>query len=644
MAAVSPPTIMGRPYHSEIEALPSTYAWANQAETGALADVIERVAEGPLLVVGSGGSLSAAKLAATYHESATGRVARAITPLEFRDLDDLDGETSVMLLTAGGSNKDILSALARAQAHEPRAVVAVVMKSGSRLAKAARESDDRTHLFEFPVPFGKDGYLATNSLLGSAILLARTYFRRFDLPKSLARLLGVVELKDYFAAIRFETAGCFDRPYLMVLFDRATSAGAADIETRFSEAALAAVQLADLRNFGHGRHQWLARFGESTAVLSLHAPENRSLARRTLALVPAGIPRGSIEVPAPSPVSEIVALVASMLTAADAGKARGIDPGRPRVPDFGRKLYRLSSGRGTRKTRSLSQRSARRLGVPRLGDFSAPIEEGLAALFDRLATIRFAGLVADYDGTLVSQAEKATGPRLAVRLELVRLLESGLIVGIATGRGRSVREDLRTALPQNLWSQVMLGYYNGGQLGALEDDSVPARDDVLVDELEPLYEQLMEHPVLSVACKFTCRGSQLTVELASADLGRVVFDTVATLASGVHGVRVVCSSHSLDVIAGPVSKLSVVKEVEKRVGGRGILAIGDKGTFPGNDLDLLQHPTSLSVDEESPLLDRGKRIAAGGKRGVAAALQYLAALRTDGSLGECGFVWEASDE
>ncbi len=640
--ASSPTTIMGRPYHSEIHALPATYAWAKEAETGGLASAIERVAAGPLLVVGSGGSLSAAKLAATYHETSTGRVARAVTPLEFRDLNHVDAETSVMLLTAGGSNKDILAALARAEAHEPREVVAMVMKSGSRLAKVARSSDDRTSVFEYPVPFGKDGYLATNSLLGSAVLLARSYFPTYELPDSLAQLLGVSDAQDYAARIHSEAAGCFDRPYLIVLFDRAGSAGASDIETRFSEAALAGVQLADLRNFGHGRHQWLARYGERTAVLCLHSPHNRSLARRTLALVPAEIPRSSFELPSPSPASEIVALVTSMLIAAEAGGVRGVDPGRPQVPEFGRKLYGLSSTGRRPRARSLAQRSARRLGLYRAEALTGLAEEGLTVLHQRLAATRFGGLVADYDGTLVSRAEKATGPRQEVRSELLRLLKSGLVVGIASGRGRSVREDLRKTLPECLWPQVTIGYYNGGQLGNLADDAVPVRDDVLAEELEPLYERLIEHAALSLFCDFTRRGSQLTVEFNSAGLGGVVFETVATLTSGVPGVRVVRSSHSLDVISASVSKLSVIRALEEKVEGSGILAIGDKGAFPGNDLELLQHATSLSVDEESPLLDRGKRISADGERGVAAALQYLSALRSESPAGGFSFVWEAS--
>src|SRR5207249_1115932 len=54
---------------------------------------------------------------------------------------------------------------------------------------------------------------------------------------------------------------------LVILFSPAIQAAALDIESKFSEAALGTTQLADFRNFAHGRHNWLAKRGDSTAVL-----------------------------------------------------------------------------------------------------------------------------------------------------------------------------------------------------------------------------------------------------------------------------------------------------------------------------------------------------------------------------------------
>ena len=51
--------------------------------------------------------------------------------------------------------------------------------------------------------------------------------------------------------------------------------------------------------------------------------------------------------------------------------------------------------------------------------------------------------------------------------ELIRLLDVGIHLGIATGRGKSVREALQASLPETLWPLVFVGYYNGAEVAAL---------------------------------------------------------------------------------------------------------------------------------------------------------------------------------
>jgi hypothetical protein len=73
----------------------------------------------PLLTIGSGGSLSAAHLAATLHESSTQNPASVCTPLEFLTGSQSGTSTAILLLSAGGRNPDVLSALWQAIHVEP---------------------------------------------------------------------------------------------------------------------------------------------------------------------------------------------------------------------------------------------------------------------------------------------------------------------------------------------------------------------------------------------------------------------------------------------------------------------------------------------------------------------------------------------
>ena len=69
------------------------------------------------------------------------------------------------------------------------------------------------------------------------------------------------------------------------------------------------------------------------------------------------------------------------------------------------------------------------------------------------------------------------------------------------------------------------------------------------------------------------------------DLARQVIRT-----TDVHDVAVTCSSHSVDIVAAGVSKLNVVRRLRETVSDEPILAIGDRGRWPGNDHELLGEP------------------------------------------------------
>jgi hypothetical protein len=139
------------------------------------------------------------------------------------------------------------------------------MKRNSPLARASREYSNLDR-FEFRPPAGKDGFLATNSLLATAILVARGYHSPNDasseLPETLADVAyGGQTAEDYLSWLEEASAPLWRRETLVVLYGPSTQAAAVDLESKFTEAALGQVQLADYRNFAHGRHHWLAKNG-----------------------------------------------------------------------------------------------------------------------------------------------------------------------------------------------------------------------------------------------------------------------------------------------------------------------------------------------------------------------------------------------
>lgn len=160
-------------YQSELDKLPETYAQAMREDVARLKDAIAGASESSIIGVGSGGSFTVASLLCNLHEAYTGRVSRPSTPLEIICNPTLASSSPVFLISAEGKNPDITEALDRARHHSARPIHVITNRSDSPLmAGAFKLSDVSTHVFEMR---DKDGYLATNSLLLDAVLVARAY-------------------------------------------------------------------------------------------------------------------------------------------------------------------------------------------------------------------------------------------------------------------------------------------------------------------------------------------------------------------------------------------------------------------------------------------------------------------------------------
>ena len=99
--------------------------------------------------------------------------------------------------------------------------------------------------------------------------------------------------------------------------------------------------------------------------------------------------------------------------------------------------------------------------------------DALGDFRERLSDTRFEAAVLDYDGTIVDTRDRFVPACDEMIAELVRLLDAGVLIGIATGRGGSVQRDLRSKLPENLWRRVLVGYYNGAEIDYLDVDVAP---------------------------------------------------------------------------------------------------------------------------------------------------------------------------
>lgn len=640
---------MGKPYGIELQKLDSTYSWAIETSIDQLISFVHSSNGLPMLAIGSGGSLTAANFASILHQH-TGTISKCLTPLEFVSMKIPMHNMSILFLTAGGHNFDILKSFKVAVSAEPRHIMALCTTKGSSLSDLVSDVH-YAHFSDFDLPSGKDGFLATNSLLSMMVFLARGYMNYFptsyEFPASLKDLVHPdISRQEFENQLKKNIEPMINRDALVILHSKWGKTAAIDAESKFTEAGLGNVLLADYRNFGHGRHNWLVKQKDRTGVIGLITPDDIDIADRTLNLIPKDIPTIRFSTEKSGPVATLALLVKIMYLVKFIGESKGIDPGRPKVPDFGKRIYHVRMVTPERSHPLLEIASQEeRIAISRkitnelrfaTDNTELELWRGAYQKFVyRLENQRFGAVVFDYDGTLCDSGDRFVGASQTIGRECGQLLEKGITIGVATGRGKSVRDDLQKIIPKEYWSQILVGYYNGSDIGVLNDNSHPNKNIDMDPTLESISFALKNHQLLSRIANCECRPKQITFEPSGiSSLQEIMYILESIIPrTGINGIQILESSHSIDVLAPGVSKLNLVRDTEmiaKQLNKpTQTLCIGDKGKWPGNDFFLLSEKYSLSVDTVSPDFDSCWNLAPIGHRGVQAVLDYFNAIEIE---------------
>jgi fructoselysine-6-P-deglycase FrlB-like protein len=615
---------MGKKYSEEISAIPNSIAWAISQDAKPLTRAIGAVADENLLVIGSGGSFSVAAYAALLHELHFGRMARAATPLEAITFQGAQRSMVRLYLSAEGCNKDILAA-ARAGMNDETGAIALTMTMQNPLVAFCNEYG-LAQPISFDMPWKKDGYLATNSLVAMMVIIARAY-RVVDATDALSQLDPA-----WFAQRRawYAQSDCVARlacgAELIALFGQAGRIGAIDLESKFAEAALGVCQVTDYRQFAHGRHLQLS-VRPLQVIVAFGSDADQALVDASLSLVPESTLRMRIPLPEDPVVGEIIAVIETMMLVEAVARSRSIDVGQPDVRQFGRDMYAMDAG-GMYARNAVPSPMALSRKVPSHGPKDEQRLAWKSAALDfcgKLRDARIKAVICDFDGTCCDTALRYDGIDSRLLEHVNRLLHSGVSVAFASGRGDSLQLDLRSKIEKGLWPGVMVGYYSGAIIADLSENfCVPTEDDRLV----ALRDWLVEHGLIDSVDSAKVRGGQLGVGAPSKG-ARLRIAAAARYWLGSNmclGWRVYCSGHSVDVLTEHVGKCRVVEAVRRRTGSTDeseLLRIGDSGQFEGNDFELLACGLGLSVAAVSPLRSSCWNFLPAGMRGVAGMKYYL---------------------
>jgi hydroxymethylpyrimidine pyrophosphatase-like HAD family hydrolase len=588
-------------FTSKLDGLLRTISAVCGNESSLLAEALERAAEYPVAAVGSGGSAVAAEFLSSCRTWLLHSATAVITPMAFA-LDPVLPKWGVWLFTASGENADIRAAFQTAVNEHARRID-VVTARGRNLVSG--KEDARLHVV--PVTDQKDGFLATHSLASTvtSLLLASDQVAGYGVAERSDRVKARSEdlLSPSARARTIETIASTwssERDTLLILHDPALTAAAVMIETSCWEAGLCRIQRTDFRNFAHGRHVWLDKHGDRTVVLSLTCDRSRPFWGSIESCIPSTIQRINLGFGAPGRHTLFDAVLSSFGVVEGLGAAVGIDPGKPGVGDFGRIIFEsqdlLAAIEDEDAATRRKRRSEQRADEPNrtAATWSARRDE----FIERLGAAEFGAVILDYDGTMVATDKRGKPPTGLVIDGVQKLLDGGVAIALATGRGGSVGEELRECLSAEHCERVLVGYYNGAHIAPLSVDirNANLKPDAAI--LEAFDSIRAEGGIFRDGWLPKENPFQITIAIdklaSSADGWRRLREIVGSRSE----LKMVRSGHSIDICPAWAAKPRVLDAVRGKMaeGHLQMLAIGDSGDRHGNDYDLLGGDYGLSVD------------------------------------------------
>lgn len=594
-----------RSYFEEIEELEMTWNMLESCEIVISPRVTADFFTGQAYCIGSGGSFTIAKLWQLVFESNHLGIAKTMTPYEFNHTKIIPDK--VFLFSASGKSHDILQAFKLAIAKGCKVVVFTVAKN-SALMRLVKSVPGQAVVIYPKALIAKDGFLAVNSVIAMAGILARLeqiFFEHkkvYDSPVSIA-------IRDHQESRAFIKVAKECSALQIIASEWGGPAGN-DLESRLAESGIIPCFLTDPRNFAHGRFIWLDRHKDSFVIL-FGTPQSKSFIKRFIKILPEFIPVYYVCSPYDGLHGAIYCLTRSIFFFSELAKNTDIDPGKPTVPDWGRKLHSLRLGKKDMSViNSITQLSYTGNDYPAL-------------------KLNFSGVVLDIDGTLLETEDRLSSIiKEEVGDELNRLLSEGLSLAFATGRGKSALDLLKGSISQEFWHKVTVGLYNGTKILKL-DENTDVTSELPGGFLKGIVSRIEEICSLVPQAQVTVRPTQITVEEINESQREFIDREISkTLGQGMRFVKVVHSAHSLDILPYWASKLRVVEQMDIYP-EQNVLCIGDQGQLGGNDEELLNWKPSVSVGKSRPVsnacfwLGKKKEL-----RGVAGTIGLLKAIES----------------
>lgn len=613
---------MGKPYEQELKLFQKTIDWSKKQDVSSIKEFFQTFDE-PVYCIGSGGSLTVACLCSQMLES-IGITSKYTTAFDFLSKPEPINKSKYILFTASGNNPDSIAVMKKLNKFSlNKQSITITLNTQSKVKKY-ESLNNKIH--SFSIPSKNDGFLATNTLIASCILITKL------LKKLSFYNINLNQISP--SPIQINKKLLNNKTNALVVYGKWGLPAAIDIESKLSEAGVLSVQLADFRNFAHGRHNWIDKNLSETLIISIETKEDSKVATNTLKQLPRESSIVRIMEEESSPIGSINLILKVMSLVFQISSFKNIDPGKPGVPSYGSSIYNLnilkhydilSSQKLTKKDTAILKKSK----YPHFNLIPNNLKKHLGTTYDQylkdLYKTQYKAIIFDYDATLLSRFNRYGTINKKMQSLLNKTLESGIIIAIVTGRGKSVYNDFSKTILAKYHSQIFIGYYNGSLIKNLSEGK-PNKEEKKNKNIIEFGKILENNVFIQKIANIDVNNIQISITLKNLIYTNHLLSILKELAfkHNIKQLKILKSSHSVDIIPESTSKTKVYQYLNKKFNlNNQILSIGDSGQWPGNDFELLSYANALSVDSVSTLEDTCWNLEPSTKDSTKGTMKYL---------------------
>ncbi|MEK9939852.1 MAG: HAD hydrolase family protein, partial [Methylotenera sp.] len=187
----------------------------------------------------------------------------------------------------------------------------------------------------------------------------------------------------------------------------------------------------------------------------------------------------------------------------------------------------------------------------------------MEAARDDMLQQHFKAIIFDYDGTLCPSQRKEVAPVREIADYIIKLVEAGIIVGVASGRGGSMQDALKKVIPKAMWPDIHVGLYNGGCRTRLDKDILgEGKSSEFISHVSRIVRRLQSlgAPIVDIRPTPPYQVSVRFREgIATEPMWFVLADALRE--AGLDLYRMVRSKHSIDVLEVNVNKSLLVADI-----------------------------------------------------------------------------------